>query len=120
MVEQWSSKPYAWVRFLLSLFISFLLKVKKTKNQILKKNITKSNYSKNKKFYLTNQKLSNQLKKAHIAKRFYNLRYIKALQNSTNIHLKNTNKFVKYISLYTNNKKFKLDIFLKDKSWLNF
>ena len=48
MVEQWSSKPYAWVRFLLSLFITLISPITKLNNhkKILIK-INKTNFSAN-------------------------------------------------------------------------
>ena len=116
MVEQWSSKPYAWVRFLLSLFIPFLLKTKAklNKNKILKKNSIK-NIQKNKKFYFYDQKLSTQIKKSHVVKYFRNLPPVTNSKNLIIISPKRKNKITNNIILPIKSKKNNLNLLLKNK-----
>ena len=117
MVEQWSSKPYAWVRFLLSLFIPFLLKTKAklNKNKILKKNSIK-NIQKNKKFYFYDQKLSTQIKKSHVVKYFRNLPPVTISKNLIIIFPKRRNKITNNAILSVKSKKNNLNLLLKNKS----
>lgn len=111
MVEQWSSKPYAWVRFLLSLFITIISKINIKKKQNLIKSNSKINKRKNK-------KLSLSITKMHKIKLLNIIPHHKNFQRLININIKNRNKNFNFVNNKNINKH--LNINLNNKLWSKY